>query len=69
MAVSGLNKFDSNMLICTCGNTEEDEGFFPSSLTGRELTPTSIKWDGVNIACGRCGVIFNQFSLEMVGRQ
>ena len=68
MAISGLDKFDSDILVCACGNTEKDEGFFPSSPSGQEVSPTSISWNGVDIVCGRCGVIFNQFSFEIVGK-
>lgn len=43
-------------ILCECGNTNKDDGFFPSTKTGWVVDPTG-EWYG-HFVCGRCGRVF-----------
>jgi hypothetical protein len=47
-----------DLIKCECGNTAEDQGFFPSDLDGREVPPALPNVDEL-IQCDRCKAIFN----------
>jgi hypothetical protein len=54
--------------ICVCGNKPADDGFFPCDQEGNEIEPTiSSGWENL-YACGNCGRIIDQYSLEVVGQ-
>jgi len=58
---------NSESWICLCGNRPDYDGFFPCDKDGNEMEP--VKGWGNLYACGRCGRIINQFTLEVVGRK
>jgi hypothetical protein len=53
--------------ICVCGNQGDGHGFFPCNTDGNEVEPTATKWTNL-YACGRCGRIIKQGTLEVIGR-
>jgi len=52
-------KFDTDgeSLICACGNTPMDDGFFPATSDGIEVEPEPDKWDGATYICGKCKLV------------
>ena len=52
--------------ICVCGNTPVSDGFFACDEAGNEMEPVS-GWKNLYV-CNRCGIIIQQDSLEVIGR-
>lgn len=49
-------------LVCRCGNTVDNEGFYPCDAQGNEVTPLP-NWGNL-VICARCGLIFDQSSYD-----
>jgi hypothetical protein len=53
--------------VCPCGNTPDQEGFYPCSSEGEQVEPTPEEWTTDCYVCDRCGRIIKQSNLEVVG--
>ena len=51
---------NSGAWICTCGNTELGEGFYPCDETGKMVEPTHTEWLKNLYVCAKCGQIIDQ---------
>lgn len=52
---------------CVCGNTHNDEGFFPCDKNGNRLESFGTFWDEHSI-CERCGRIIDHKVLKVISR-
>lgn len=52
--------------VCICGNTPDDQGFYPYH-DGRQIDPNiGSDWDGDRYGCRGCNRVINQHTLEVV---
>lgn len=57
-------------LVCLCGNDPVGSGFYPCLYGGKIVEPTiDGPWEGKLYACGDCGRIIDQYTLEVVGKR
>jgi hypothetical protein len=54
-------------LVCICGNSFEQEGFYPCTPIGSEIEPTHEARKHKQYACDSCGRIINRETLEVEG--
>jgi len=54
--------------ICICGNTPEEDGFYPCDKDGNEVDPTPQHWKTDWYVCASCGRMIDVDTLEVVGR-
>jgi YD repeat-containing protein len=54
--------------ICICGNTPDQDGFFPCNARGDEVKPTAEAWTTNWYVCNGCGRMIDQHTLIIVGR-
>jgi len=52
--------------VCICGNRPDADGFYPCDKNGNEMEPVE-GWEDIYV-CLKCGRIFKQDTLEVVGR-
>lgn len=61
---------EAHQWVCLCGNTAEQDGFFPSLEDGTRVEPFSGEknpmWEEKLKVCGRCGRVINLETLEVV---
>ena len=54
--------------ICVCGNEADSDGFWPCDTNGNGVTiDKDGPWDGILYVCAKCGRIFRQDTMEVVG--
>ncbi len=55
--------------ICECGNQPDYDGFFSCKSDGTIVSPViGGEWNESTFVCLRCGVIVNNYNLEIVGK-
>ncbi len=62
-----LEDGNSDVWICTCGNTADSDGFRPCDEKGRWVEPTPAEWKKPLYICDNCANIIDQDTLEIVG--
>lgn len=58
---------DQSWVSCKCGNIPTSDGFFTCDETGRIVEPTLEKWTTDWYVCVRCGIYFDNETLEVKG--
>jgi hypothetical protein len=53
-------------LLCLCGNTPADDGFYPVDEQDREVDPTAAAWPDNTYACRQCGRVIDGETLAVV---
>lgn len=56
MDIKNITNFEDDF-ECACGNTVDEEGFFPCDLDGNEVEPDE-SWED-NYICSKCNQIYH----------
>lgn len=55
--------------VCECGNQPNYDGFFSCKADGTIVSPVQNgEWNEKDFVCLRCGVIVNNYNLEIIGK-
>jgi len=60
-------KMQDKELICICGNTQGQAGFYPCNEIGSEVDPTPQGWKRNLYTCDTCGRIIDDKTLQVQG--
>ena len=64
-----INAPHEDWWVCDCGNQPDYDGFYSCKSDGVIVSPIENgDWNGNNFVCLRCGVIVNNYNLEIIGK-